>query len=113
LLKPHHLGLGVNRWFEIHVLLLFGLLVQVEAQFVLPFMTNGQIREDEVASFARTIKIGHARDRHTGEYWNCWWCWMSTTMCNIPDRFQGCEQEEVGVVSKGDISISILSLHDT
>jgi hypothetical protein len=98
--------------FRIHVLLFLCFLVQVEAQLVSAFMTNRQVWEDEVAGFVWSIKVSHTGDRHASEYWNLRWSWMNTAMCHGSYRFQGCKQEKVGVVGKGNIIVSFLSFHN-
>jgi hypothetical protein len=53
--------------FRIGIIRVSRFLVQVEAQFILTFMANREIGEDEIASFSRAVKISHSRDRHSSE----------------------------------------------
>jgi len=90
-------------------------LIQAETQSVLSFVTNREIREDEVASLVGTIQINHTSHGSTGQYSQTSWVVVRDTA--LGDRaglFQSREEEIVGVHGKGDVIIFVLlAIKDT
>jgi hypothetical protein len=88
----------------VRVVKFLGLLVEVEAQAISPFVTDGQIWEDEVTRLGRTVKICHSRHGHTCQDGDLlrWWLGL-TTRVGDTGYFQRSEEEEIGFVGKCDI----------
>lgn len=102
--------LALWRWLCIQILVLLGLFIQIESEFILAFMTNGQVGEDEVARFCWAVQVGHARDRHSRQDGRRLSHGREIAALSHGTRqLERCEQEEVGLITKGDI-FSILAL---
>ena len=62
-----------GRRCKIGILLFLELFKQIEAESVLPFMTNRKVGKDEVACGYGTVEVGHASDGCSSEYRErCW-----------------------------------------
>lgn len=69
-------------------------------------MSDGQIGEEEVASWGGSIEIGHARHRSACQDWEggLRWC-GSTTWGKRTCILQCRKEEEVGIVLEGDVGL--------
>ena len=66
------------------ILLLLEFFVQTEAEPVLAFVTYREIREDEVASRIRAVKVNHASDRCTRQYRKTLRVLLHSTLGDVP-----------------------------
>lgn len=92
------------RSLVVKVLLLLGLLVEVERKLVATLVADGEIGEQEVTGLCGSVEVGHARNRHTsqnrrGGSGGC----LNTTVGHGPGEFQSREEEEVGIVVESNI----------
>lgn len=93
----------IRHWgISIGILGVLDILVQVEAQPIPTLMTHRQVGKDEVTSLARTIQVGDTGHRHTRQHRACGRT-SHPSMSDGTRRFERREQEEVGIVSKGNI----------
>lgn len=95
---------GPTRVFHlVMVLCALELLVQAETQTEVTLVSNGQVREDKVPGWVRTIQIDHASNRCTGKNSGLVWVGHATRLCQVPGRFQCGEKEVVGVHHESDV----------
>lgn len=80
-------------------------LKQSKAQAVFALMANRQVREDEVTSRTWAVEIGHTGNRSTSEDRRAGDGGRSTSWCDGTGILETGMQEEVGVVSKGDVLV--------
>lgn len=79
-------------------------------------MPNWQIWKDEVSSRARTIKICHPSDRHTGKNRERGCRCRNAALRDGTRIFQRCVEEEIGIVGEGYVGLRLpfqdAKLHD-
>lgn len=96
-------GVGI---FWVFVLVLLGLFVQVECQFIATLVANRQIGEQEVASQLGSVKISHAGDRHASQHRRCVGRrGLQTALCHNTGVLERGIEEEVGVILEGNIPL--------
>lgn len=89
----------------IHVLHVLQLFIERKAQPVFALVSNRQVGEDEIASRVGSVEIGHTRNRSTGEDWETRSGRWNASRGNGPCIFEGRKQEEVCVVTEGDLGL--------
>ncbi len=82
----------------VHVIGIFRLLIQVEAETIFPLMAHGQIGEQKVAGRDRSVKVGHAGDEHARQHRKGGRRLRNTALGNWARRLESSEEEEVGLV---------------
>jgi len=98
--------LGAGWVFGVFVLVLFGLFVQVERQFITTLVANRQIREQEVASQLGSVKISHAGDRHASQHRRCVGRrGLESALGHDTGMLERGIEEEVGVMLESDIPL--------
>ena len=76
-------------------------------------MADGQIREDKVTCWRGAVEVGHARYRSTSQYRKCGLRGRrGSALSDWASVFERSKQEEVGVVLKGDVVLSIRAFID-
>lgn len=94
------------RFFGIFVLVLLGLFVQVECQFIATLVANRQIGKQEVAGQLGSVKISHAGDRHASQHRRCVGRRsLQTTLGHDTSVLERGIEEKVGVILKSDIPL--------
>lgn len=106
----HHWA-GIGGRFSILVLVLLGLLIQVEAQTVLSFMADRQVGEDEVACLGWAVEICHSRHGHSSEDGDLLCGLLHTAVDDGARRLEGSEDEEVGIVLEGDVVLHVICVN--
>ena len=73
---------GTTRIFRLVVVFCaLELFVEAKAQAELTFMSDRQVREDEVASSLRTVQVDHAGHRCACKNCGLVWVWHATGLC--------------------------------
>lgn len=96
------LSRGVGQSVLVSILGVLDLFVQVKAQTVATFVAHGQVGKDKVASLRGTIQIGDSGHRHTSQNRTGRRA-SDATMGDGTSGFQGSEEEEIGIIGKGDV----------
>ncbi len=100
--RDGRLALGVL----VLVLVLLGLLVQVEGQLVAALVPDRQVRKEEVAGLERAVQVRHARDGHPREHGRrVGRGRRAAGVGHDAGVLEGGEEEEVGIVDKGDVLV--------
>lgn len=84
-------------------------LKQSKAQTIFALMADRQIGEDEVSSRARAVEIGHAGNRSAGENRSARDGGRRTSWCDGTGILETGVQEEVGVVSEGNVLVVLVN----
>ncbi len=99
---------GVTR---IHVLDLGSVLKQCEAQAVFALVTDGQVREEEVAAWHRAFEVGHAGNWGTSEDRKAGACGrLCASVCDGARILQSRMEEETGIVGTGNVDVVLEDL---
>jgi len=107
------LDLCVLWCLAIHVLVFLQFFIQRETQPVFAFVTNRQVREDEVACRSRPVEVGHASNRSAGQNGKGGLGgWRDAALGEMAGVFEGCEEEEIGIVREGDVGFGICAFED-
>jgi hypothetical protein len=91
-------------WLNIRIILLLGLLVEIETKLVFSLVANRKIWKDEVSSFCRAVQISHSRDGHSCQDWDKRGSWLLyTSMGDVTSCLESSEEEKVRIVREGNI----------
>lgn len=104
-LQRRQVVLNGERGNFIGILRVLDLLVQVEVQAISALVTNRQIGKDEVSGLRWAVKVRNSCDRHTGQDRESRRLTGNPPVGDGPGCVQCSKQEEIGVVSKGDVSL--------
>ena len=103
---------GLGGGFDVEIVGLLGLLVEVEAQQIFTLVTDGQVGEEKVAGRHGTVEVGHPGDEHTRQHREGGRGLRHPALSDGTSRLEGGEEEEVGLVGEGDVFEGILSGED-
>jgi hypothetical protein len=95
---------GRERSAFVEILGVLGFLIQVEVEPIHALVADRKIGKDEVTGLGWTIEVcnsGHGHTSQNGTGWGRGESALRHGTC----RIQRCEQEEIGIISKGDVGL--------